>query len=411
MTQPALIVEAQGPEAAAELPILASFAPGLAAFDAGYLVQDVVETPGTTGPVTDRDATYSVQTGATVRREAQLVAETGIDVAGYAMRPADSAIATVNASGRVAWVSDGTATATIHGPRGSVNVAVPVAREIGASVSTFANYVAGSLGRAVADLVDSMCTGTPANVMPIYSSQNDVTGVYVRNPLVMTGGLNLTAAVTWASQRPRTSGGVAIADDVVAFAWHNVPAVGSTMRFVTTGNATITRTIEDVEQVGTSDVALALLTEALPVSITPWKVLPATLGDYLPTMATTLSGTVAALPGLPVLCSGQDKRIVLQEWHFRLTPARLAIQDVIAGTHVLDGAREAYSQDVRPGDSGSFVAIPITGEACPVLCSLWETTASGPDYSQLLTEINAKMTDLGSANQLTVADLSAFTDW
>lgn len=336
----------------------------------------------------------------------------------------DPATATVDQSGTVTPLKIGTVTitATVPGLRNRKFV-LNIVQSSGQNTSTFVNWAAGSLGAHLAAQVTGLIGSTP-NPAPGLSTVTDPPSratygnlfMYTafqgatRNAGVWTGALDTSCIPNNPS--------ILVAPDIVLYATHvGTPGFwGNTIQFIdmagTVHTATFTfttapdgtRTSSHWQHpiaglTGDADITMIRLDAPLPASVKPVKVLPANYASYLP----------QPQYGYPMLVSNQDRTMLLADLtSFErqvLGPSGTTID--IEVEHSADATRSQWFYPVRPGDSGTPAFVVINGEL--VLTNLWHYTGEyGPNYADNISAINAAMTALGSAYQLTTPDLSGF---
>jgi hypothetical protein len=212
-----------------------------------------------------------------------------------------------------------------------------------------------------------------------------------------TQGVNLTA-VAMAQGTPRP---VAITPKHLVstkhYGWHPWP--GQTVNFLTSDNQIISRTVDKVMYLGSADnhvldldVAVARLTEDLPSSITPMKIIsPAAVTDV-------------AQGGCPVLRIDQENKALLvksstqskySNWAYFQTPnpnASTATEFVYA----------KYYESMVIGDSTSSSIIIYKDQfgITPFLLSqvTFAGVGLGPNYSALSTKIQEVITGFGDTD-------------
>ena len=363
---------------------------GATTADADFTVtqtaREVVVTEEAQGRETVQDCVNDTYTSATVDTEADLEVTDGFSQTKFTS--ADTATATVSATGVVTRVADGTAGIIVAQPKLSKRVNVAVSRAGGQTAFEFVSFKVGSLAGVTTAAVDDLLPGSTAG----YTSRNNTTGVYVRNPNCWAPPL--TGVCVW---HGRTQVGLAvIASD--ALLGPNHPdltswdiAVGDTVRFVTADNVTVTRTITGEARAGTSDFRVYALSSALPDTIEIYSVPPADFEDYIPGIAN----------GIPCACPDQQGQVSIADiytvWSNRgwFRNSRVA-------------ARATNYIEKILGDSG-YPAITLG--TTRMLLGTWTSSSSGPATWDWITELNAALTAAGSTGSVTVADLSAYEDW
>lgn len=182
---------------------------------------------------------------------------------------------------------------TISSPQRTLEFPITgLIRTTGADGVEFQGFVEGTLAHHCEAAVNSRIQGATIDMLPIFSdfTASHAAGQYVRNPQCWAYDLSekLTCVSPWNSNAGHRKAGTALTPRHVGLARHFWYPVGTVLRFVTSDNETITRTVTHrLAHPNYSpfypDLALYLLNEDLPESITPAKVLPPNYEDYFPT--------------------------------------------------------------------------------------------------------------------------------
>lgn len=381
---------------------------GPTAADAGFSLalqeRETLIANGSSVSSTVDDRNITTHTSATVDRAGDLDSqETVIGTFTPYLRfeSLDPSIATVDSIGNVTRVSDGTARILAKTRLLNKRIDVPVVREGGATVVTLNSYTAGSLALECSTAVDSRISGkTPSAAKPIFSTANHAAGSYTRNAGCWAANIDLTCVSPWNSAGGIAYAGTAISPRHIIFARHFQIPTGATVRFVTTGNVVVTRTMTAAQSLAGSgypyDLTIGLLDSALPDTITPAKVLPANVLDYLPSLSKLYS--------IPALVIDREEKALVADL-YQLSGSYVSFHQPV------DATRLTYFEGLISGDSGNPGFLVIDDQ--PVLVTTWTYggAGSGPRIHALHTEINAAMTTLGGGHQLTDVSLSGFTDF
>ena len=311
-------------------------------------------------------------------------------------------IATVDASGSVARVADGTAAIIARGFRYTQRLDLAVSRAGGQTTSTFNGWAAGSLAAHLAAQIDNRIAGkAPASARPIFSTLDHVTPNYVRSVACWAADVDLTAIPAWSSLWD--SGALTcglVAPDVAIGAKHTGANVGTQFRFVTAANQIVTATVAQIADVAGTDIRVLRFAVALPSSITPAKVLPATWANYLPSLAGAMAGCV-----VPSLTTDQEKKALVED---------VLLLAGVNYAQPTDPTRLSFYEGTYSGDSGSPNYLLINGTL--VMLDTWYTGGNGsPGYGPALhtrvSAVNAALGAAGSAGQLSAVDLSSFPSY
>jgi hypothetical protein len=315
----------------------------------------------------------------------------------------DSAIITITAT-------SGTATTTR-----TVNVILTLS---GASVvEVIEGGVAGTARKALSDPMDNALTSAnPATQQKVYTSQDHSTSAYVRNTNFFLQGTHaeaLTCASPWNSRQAGKRAGTAITARHAILARHYPLQTGDTLRFVTSDNTVITRTVVQAGSVGasTNDAWMVLLDSDLPSSITPCKIFPDGFETHLPAGASSV-----AAHALPLLALDFNENGIVLDFIDQYSKgvnnsgSPFAFYGAPAIPH-----RLAFYDPIISGDSGNPIFAVIGSELW--LLSTFFGAGSGPFYGGLVSELNAMITTLDTlqgditGHTVTVGDLSSYTTY
>ena len=267
--------------------------------------------------------------------------------------------------------------------------------------------VAGSARKALSDPMDNaLVAANPAAQQNVYTTQDP----YVRNTSFFLQGTHaeaLTCASPWNSTGGTRRAGTAITPRHAVCAKHYPVPVGATMRFITSDNTVITRTVVQAGIVTTSaqDAWMVLLDSDLPASITPCKLFPDGYETYLPAGASSVAAY--ALPLLAMDFSENGIVLDFVDQFLKSNGSPFAFY----GTPTLPD-RLAFYDPIISGDSGNPIFAVIGSELW--LLSTFFGAGSGPFYGGLVTELNAMITTLDTlqgditGHTVTVGDLSSY---
>jgi hypothetical protein len=372
-------------------------------FSVSLQVRDTIVTAGSTADSTVNDRNITTQTSATVDRAGDLDAVEsviGTFTPYLNFESLDTNIATVDSVGNVTRVSDGTARILAKTRMMTKRIDVAVSRSVTTTV-VLNSYTNGSLAKECSEAVDTRIAGKTASAAkPIYTTANHDASTYVRNTGCWAADIDLTCVSPWNSSGGISYAGTAISPRHIIFARHYQIPAGATIRFVTTSNTVVTRTLSAVQDIaGTGypyDLTVGRLDSDLPASITPAKVLPSTVANYFPSLSTLYS--------IPCLGIDREEKALITEL-YSLGSSYVSFHQPA------DATRLNYYESLIGGDSGNPCFAIIGGQAVLVTTWTFGGGGTGPRIHALHTEINAAMTTLGGGYQLTDVSLSAFTDF
>lgn len=267
----------------------------------------------------------------------------------------------------------------------------------GLQSNVFQSYLAGTLAGNNYTAIAALAAGKDASHLPMFSTKNHAGSSYVRNTNCWLSGVNATAISPWNSAAGEQQAGVAITPRHLLCASHYPLQVGAVVRFVTTSNSVVERTVTDVYAVPggfNRDTAIAKLNSDLPASITPVKLLPSNFPSYVPTVTTFHVDCIAF---------DQEENVLAKQ---------LAVVDPgIANNFFMiieNGTRyPSLNQPIIGGDSGNPIFLLINNTL--VLLSMWSGPLSGPALHRFIGEINTGLTALGGGYTVQTVDLSGFT--
>lgn len=295
-------------------------------------------------------------------------------------------------------VSDGICRVVASHPLISRGVSFDMTTQDLYEYTTLDSYVLGSLARSIVDDTIGLIGDKTSTAKPLFSAQDHTTPIYTRNTDCWAYPLNLTGMSPWNSRGGWTRSGTAITPRHIILAAHYPLAISDTIRFITSDNVVITRTITGSQILDDdTDTQICLLDSDLPASITPLKFLPANVADYLPSLD---DWTV------PVLAFDAQENALCQ----RTMPEYWSRSERIAlFAHSIADPFNRMTEQIVGGDSGNPIFMIVNN--VPVLLSHWTGSTTGPKYYAFLDEIAAALVTLGGGHSLSAVDLSSFTDY
>lgn len=269
-------------------------------------------------------------------------------------------------------------------------------RTVSQPTTEFKGWATGSAARASTDALDGLIAGKlPDTAKTIYSWQDHAAGVYVRNPDCWVQAIDLTGISAWQSSSGSRLCVTLVTRRHAIMAAHAMVGVGATVRFVSTSNETIERTVVARERLPDytgapyheQDLALCVFDSDLPSSITHIAALGGDWASYLPSMAPS-----AATRGrIPALATDQEGNALVTDWE-RVTTSASARFRVPA-----DAQRALFYEPLIGGDS-SNPGLLIIGNT-PVLLTVWTFGGAGQGtmIGDYVTELNALIATLDAA--------------
>jgi len=278
-----------------------------------------------------------------------------------------------------------------------------------ATIDSLVSYSNGTLAKNCYDAINNRITGKDPTVSkPIFSTLNHTSSTYVRNTGCWAYDLDLTCISPWNSAGGVTMGGTLISPCHIAFANHYQISNGSKIRYITSNNVTVEKTV--IDQINAvDDIQIGILDSDVPSSISFAKILPSSWSTYLPNLyRNTRYNTNSA--GLPIMTLDYDKKASIMELHYIPENAGAYIRWFSQNSNFYP-----FLEMVIGGDSGSPSFLIINNQL--VLIVTWTSSIAGPFYGGIyVTPINTAMNTLwtrnsrsGNSYTLTPIDLSGFT--
>ena len=214
------------------------------------------------------------------------------------------------------------------------------------------------------DRIDALIVGKGSGDLALFSSiDHSGAGTYVRNTTVWTGNVNLTGIPVY--QGGSTYGYTPIS------AWHCIAAhhtgnltIGAILRWVTSANVVVERTIADFQQVGSTDIWIVLLNAALPASIQPFRIADSSWKPWLDWERTQSLAATGALPRPPMLVFDQEHKALIREL-IRIDTIAVEATDAVVTVNATDTDWDDFTETLGAGDSGWMTAFVVGTEAIP----------------------------------------------
>lgn len=372
--------------------------------------------PTAQAPISGR--IFNLTTTATVTNNLQLLS-TQSGAYPYNLRTlnwssSNTGIAVVNSGGYVTQTGNGAA--TIYCQTFPPNYIAPYTNTFvtsgGASSSVFSGWQLVSpvsLPYHINSGIDALISGAgtfTGSKLNLYSSTNDMSGIYTRNTSVWTSGVNLTAIPVWTSydtsfQTTYGSGthgffGALVTPTDMIVAYHVASAISSaTLRFVGSDNVTyIANGIGSPLDVN-GDLALVHIQwsgGSKPAAVSVMPVLPSNYTGYCPDHN---------LNYFPVILTNQFRQVFVQDaasfggGFFNHNPA-------------IETNRLPWTATVIGGDSSNPVMTIINGQAVLICCTY--TAQMGPNVGDNISAINSGLATLdagGTVYTLTTPNMTS----
>jgi hypothetical protein len=368
-----------------------------------------VVSEGGSSVIAGVSANWTRSTTATVAHEAivQAFGRRESDLAGLVLSSSNPDVGTVAQNGQVTRVTNGTIRVIAQTAAGLrvLSPVIELSESSGQTQDTFLSWIAGSLARYQADLIDSaIATGDPAVMKPMYTSG------YTRNPACWPALHTDLSCIDW--EKP---GSCLIGWQYGLQAEHY--ADGADTRVATDGEVATRNVIARInigppnsEDRYATDISVVKYASPFPAKFVPALLPPSNLLDYFDQ---TLMST--SLYRVPMLWKNQKGNATVGDmngFHNHITP----IHPTTSSTVPVDERRLAFYETKIPGDSGSpgFWFVPHEGTGFTdrlMLISLltYGGAGRGPGIWAWVNDIIAAIVAMGgSAEDVTIADLTSY---
>jgi hypothetical protein len=286
---------------------------------------------------------------------------------------------------------------------------VKITRIGGQSLTSFSSYLNGTLGKHCSDAVDTRIAGkVVSTAKPIFTTQNHIDSIYVRNIDCWAYDLDLTCISPWNTTGSYTRSGTLISPCHIVFATHFQINTGAKIRFVTNNNVVVERTMIDKIDIA-NDITLGILDSDVPGTISFAKILPSNWSNYLPNLHGNSAHPTASIRcKVPLMCLDQEEKAIVYEMS-------QGGGDCYINFPTLN-SRLSFCEPIIEGDSGNPWFLIINNSL--ILVSTFHFTIGGPFHATYITEINNGMSTLwtrngksGSSYSITTVDLTGFTSF
>ena len=391
---------------------------GISDFSIQLTPKNVVVVPGSTSQETRGDSNYNVSNPSIIYTAGKLTVRNALSYSNFTSLNPN--IATIDSEGEITRISEGTAGFSFTDKGVTKIFYVGLNNKTNSDpVSEFVSLISGSLGEHCSNNVDSLLNGSQtieANGN-IFDTQNHAAPTYTRNSDCWASSLDLTCISPWNSNASNRKAGTLVTARHIINAAHYEFPVGTVVRFITSDNQIVERTIlsrkrhPDYSQSGyVPDFTIYTLDSDLPASIRPCKVLPSNWENYI-------SEENLADTRIPALCLDQQEKALIGDLFLNeLRSYRTGFPEhaTIQLQYPVDSNRSTFRETIISGDSGNPAFLIVNGEL--VFFTVWTFGGAGKGtlISHYISEINQMITDadtlagVSTGYTLTEANFSSF---
>ena len=380
---------------------------GLAGFKLSHRPETVIVSPASTTPTVVGDANYNESTPSTIYEAGRIIASNLAGVGTF--QSLSPSVATINQEGEITRVAEGVATFGFTAEGVTKTITVNLNNKAATDpVYEFVSIVSGTAAEHLSQQVDNRInnTMTMATNGLVYSSQDHSTPSYTRNTNFWASDVDFTSISPWNSSGGANKAGVMVTPRHLLNAAHYPFGVGAIVRFVTSDNTIVERTVVarqfSPNHIATSiqqpDFIVYTLDSDVPAGISFSKVLPSNFSNYI-SVDNFIDTRIPAV-GL----DAQEKGTIRDTY----SNSQIRFQKPS------DADRLLLYEGIDAGDSGNPVFYILNGEL--VLLTVWTTGGGGAGslIANYISMVNQMIADADTAAgvstgyTLTEADLSSF---
>lgn len=379
------------------------------------IASSTVLSGSSSGNQTINDVVYDVFTGSTVRQLCTSIAAYATD-GNFSTFPVtygsqNESVATVDSTGAISYVGDGTTYFTARYKNLTRAFPCTFLTSVGGTSYTFDSLLSTSLAQHLINTINTKISGLSpsATTQGLYSTRSAGTLTWVRNPDHFASTTDLTSAAVYNSSTGYTLTGALVAPDIMIHANHAHPSPGSITYFVTSTSTVVSSVISSGTNIAGTDIWVSKLATPITYGVTPAKVIAKnSIGIYGSAVTgTKLTATALGYMPVPVVFIPQDSTVYIGTTNlFTSTLESVTTPYRACNSTDYTGTYGGWYRLIVGGDSATPAYFIINNEA--VLLGTWNMPCAPSNVSNYVTEINAAMTSLGSAYQLTTVDLSGF---
>lgn len=363
-------------------------------------IERVVTSSASSSEVTVADVVYDRHITAEFHDEGRV---TVFGMAVAALQNLTPEVADVDADGNISPHQSGVLSVLVKGVI-SKRLDIDLSTQEASTVDVFNRLADGSAGKAATDWVDSRINSgmTMAANGLVYTTQDHATSTYVRNPSLWCADADLTCISPWNSDHANKKAGTLVTARHVINAAHYEFPVGTTLRFVANDNTVHERTVTGKKRhpdyyAYAPDLTIYTLDSDLPAAVTPCKLMPSNVGDYI---------TKPTISRIPALGLDQEEKALIIDW--------AGGGSFFSPT---DSDRAIFHETKIGGDSGNPAFLIVNGEL--VLVTVWTFggAGSGTPVADYLADLNQMIVDadahagVSTGYTVNVMDLSSWPNY
>jgi hypothetical protein len=385
---------------------------GISNFTIQLTPKNVIVDPASTSQETRGDSNYNVSDPSIIYTAGKLTVRNALSYSNFTSLNPN--IATIDSEGEITRISEGIAGFSFTDKGVTKIFYVDLNNKANSdTVYEFVSLISGSLAEHCSNNVDSLLNGSQTMEANgnIFDTQNHAAPTYTRNSDCWASSLDLTCISPWNSNASNRKAGTLVTPRHIINSAHYEFPVGTVVRFITSDNQIVERTIlsrkrhpEYNRLSHLPDLTIYTLDSDLPASITPCKVLPSNWQNYI--SEENLTDT-----RIPALCLDQQEKALIGEFFlYTLYESNASIQL----QYPVDSNRNTFSETIISGDSGNPAFLIVNGEL--VFFTVWTLGGAGRGtlISHYISEINQMITDadtlagVSTGYTLTEASFSSF---
>lgn len=371
-------------------------------WELSYHPEDIVVAPISSTPTVRGDANYNIIEPSEYYTGGRIIVENSIS--GTELEDINPDIATTDKYGEITRHAEGNAVFRFSDGGVTKEITIDLNNKLdGKDLYEFVSVLPESLVAHLSGQIDDKIDDTMSMAVngKLFSTQDHSTPSYIRNVNFWNSNVDLTCISPWNSNSANRKAGTLITPRHIIGAAHYEYSVGTIVRFVTSDNIVVDRTVTGMKRHPdyrpyTPDLTIYTLDSDVPPTITPCKLFPTNYTDYI--YHDNQQDTRPASMGL----DQEEKGLIIDLVSNRgfQTP--------------LDADRLIFDEDKISGDSGNPAFVILNGDL--VLVTVWTMGGAGGgtgisdnilDLNQMIIDSDAQA-GVSTGYTVTEADFSAF---